>query len=67
MAVRGTQRLFVQVDPEGTPVTFSSADESIATVSSDGIITGMGHGDTIVTVSAGNKTAQVSVHVQIDI
>ena len=67
MAVRGTQQLGVEVDPAGTPITYSSANDSVATVSSTGLITGMGDGNTIVTVSAGDKTAQVSVHVQIDI
>jgi uncharacterized protein YjdB len=67
MAVRGTQRISVTVDPADAVVTFSSADPSIASVDSTGLITGMAHGSTIITVSAGDKSAQIPVDVQIDI
>ena len=67
MAVRGTQRISVTVDPADAVVTFSSADPSIASVDSTGLITGVAHGSTIITVSAGDKNAQIPVDVQIDI
>ena len=67
MAVRGTQRISVTVDPADAVVTFSSADPSIASVDSTGLITGVGHGSTIITVSAGDKSVQIPVDVQIDI
>lgn len=53
----------VTVSPEDTTdeVTFSSADESIATVSADGKITAVAEGETIVTVSCGAFSFDVQV------
>lgn len=67
MASRGTQQLRVTVDPADAQVTFSSGNESVATVSDTGLITGVGDGSTIITVTAGDKTAQVSVSVQVNL
>lgn len=67
MAVRGTQQLSVTVDPAGAEVSYSSADETVATVSDTGLVTGVGNGDTVVTVSAGDKEVHINVSVQIDI
>ena len=67
MAARGTQKLTVTVDPAGTEVTFTSGNDEVATVSSTGVVTGVGDGNTIITVTAGDKSVQVPVAVQVSI
>ena len=64
MAARGTQKLRVTVDPADAVVSFHSGNEEVATVSDTGIVTGVGDGSTIITVTAGDKTVLVSVSVQ---
>lgn len=53
----------VTVSPEDTTdvLTFTSADQSVATVTEDGRITAVGEGETIVTVSCGNFEMYVNV------
>ena len=55
MAVRGTQQLAVTVDPADARVIYHSADVGVATVTPTGTVTGVGNGDTVITVSAGDK------------
>lgn len=53
----------VTLSPEDTTdvLTFTSADQSVATVSEDGKITAVGEGETIVTISCGNFQMYVNV------
>ncbi len=44
-------------------ITWSSGDESIATVSETGVITGVAEGNTVITASCGELTATVDVRV----
>ena len=67
MAVRGTQQLAVTVDPADARVFYHSADVGVATVTPTGTVTGVGNGDTVITVSAGDKKVQIPVSVQIDL
>lgn len=55
--------LNVRVYPEDTTdiLTFTSADENIATVNGDGKITAQGEGETIITISCGKKSMQCKV------
>ena len=59
-----TAKLVVNTIPEGQAVTFTSADTSKATVSSTGVITGVGSGTTTVTVAS--NVAQAFCAVTID-
>ena len=51
------------LEPANTPdaVTFQAADELVAVVDENGIITAVGNGTTIVTISCGNVSAQCTV------
>lgn len=52
--------------PEATKVSWTSSDESIAKVSSEGIVTGQGFGDAIITCTAKDDDmifSEVTVHV----
>lgn len=55
--------LSVTADPADTtdPITFASADERIATVSKSGLITAVAGGETTITVTCGNITAECKV------
>lgn len=46
---------------EGTAVTYTSADETIATVAEDGTVTAVGPGNVYITVTAGDLTQQCLV------
>jgi hypothetical protein len=48
----------------GTPVTWSSSDASVATVSASGLVTSAGNGDAVVSVSAGEASRDVPVDVE---
>lgn len=68
VAVGGTQQLTVTLlDLHGAmltiPVTWASSNTAAATVSANGLVTGVGAGNTTVTASAGGRTgaAQVTV------
>jgi len=56
-------RLNVSVLPAGCsePVSYASADETVATVSADGEVTAVGEGRTAITVTCGAQTASVDV------
>lgn len=53
----------VTASPENTTdtIVFSSADENVATVSSDGKITAVAEGETVVTISCGDFSFEVQV------
>ena len=53
--------LIVENVPAGTTVTWSSADESIATVDAEGHVTAVGKGTTTVTATVGEQSAQCVV------
>lgn len=55
--------LRVTTEPANTTdsVRFSIADESVATVDENGLVTPVGYGQTVLTVTCGDKTAQCTV------
>jgi len=66
LAKDGKWLLNVQVYPEDTTdtLTFTSADESIATVSEDGTVTAVGEGKTTIIVVCGSR--QINCNVTVD-
>lgn len=62
------QRLSVTVSPSSAtasnPVSWSSSDPSVATVSSDGTVTAVGEGKAVITAQAGSKQATCEVTVE---
>jgi len=69
LRVGHTEKLSVSTKPEGNEyaLSFESSDTSVATVSLDGVVTGVNPGKTEVTVSSGGLTATVEVTVRKDI
>ncbi|MBQ9459981.1 MAG: Ig-like domain-containing protein [Oscillospiraceae bacterium] len=51
VAAGNTVTLTANVQPNGTPVTWSSSDESVATVSQSGVVTGVAPGRAIITAT----------------
>ena len=51
------------VDASFGNVAFTTADPKIATVSADGVVTGVGEGTTVITAAAGGKSVTCTVHV----
>jgi hypothetical protein len=51
-------------DAVGTTYTYASSDAAIAEVGADGKVTGKGKGTATITVTAGDKTASVTVNVK---
>lgn len=51
------------VTPSDTPVTYSSSNTNVATVSKNGIVTGVGAGNAEITVKAGNITKTCTINV----
>ena len=63
-----TVQLTATVAPEGAgEAVWSSSDEAVATVSSEGLVTAVGQGNAIITATAGEKTATCEVTVEISI
>lgn len=58
-----TYQLNVEIIKKGTIIFYSSADENVATVDDDGLVTGIAKGETTVTVRGGNNTFYISVEV----
>ena len=61
-----TAQLTAAVVPEGTTdkLVWSSADESVATVDANGLVTAVGPGRTVITAAAGSVSAECSVTVR---
>ncbi len=59
--------LYVTAEPQNTTdvITFSSSDESVATVNEDGRVMAVGNGEAIITVTCGDITAQCNVKCEI--
>ena len=64
LAARSTSQIDVTVTPAGTPITYTSSDTSVATVSDTGLITGVAQGSAIITVEAGGVQDTVNVTVR---
>ena len=66
MAVGGTQELSVAPDPWNAKlgeITFTSTDESVATVSAEGVVTGISGGECEIIAACGELTASVPVRI----
>lgn len=63
--VNGTVKLDVSVEPSDAEysITWSSSDESVASVSADGTVTGTATGNAIITADAGGKTGECRIAV----
>ena len=70
MAPQENRTLKIYIDgvqsmtPAADGITFSSSDESVATVDTDGVIHAVASGTAVITVTLGNKTATVNVAIQ---
>ena len=58
-----TVQLNATVDPNTIPVTWSSSNPSVASVSGDGLVTAHKDGTAVITATAGNKEAKCTVTV----
>ena len=69
LRVGHTKKLSVSTKPEGSEyaLSFESSDTSVATVSLDGVVTGVNPGKTEITVSSGGLSSTVEVTVRKDI
>ncbi len=70
LALDGTERLTAAVTPDNAAdktLTWSSSDEAVATVSSEGVITAVRAGHTTITAAAGGKTGTCALTVNPDI
>ena len=65
LEIGATRQLNATVEPPEAPqeVSYSSSDELIATVSEDGLVTAIGEGQAIITVTAGDKSDTATVNV----
>lgn len=65
LLVNGTVDLEVTVDPSDAEysISWSSSNESVATVSADGTVTGIATGNAIITADAGGKTGECRIAV----
>lgn len=65
LEVGATRQLNATVEPTEAPqdVSYSSSDESIATVSEGGLVTAIGAGQATITVRAGEKSDTATVNV----
>lgn len=61
--LNSTQQLSATTTPTGGAVTWSSSNDSVATVSSTGLVTSVGYGNATITASCGGLTATCSVAV----
>ncbi len=58
-----TVKLTATVDPDTIPVTWSSSDQSVASVSDDGLVTAHKDGTAVITATAGDKTVTCTISV----
>lgn len=63
VTVGGKTTITAKVAPAGTPVTWSSSDDTKATVDEDGVVTGVAAGTATITATAGSTTATCEVTV----
>lgn len=68
LSINKSEKLVVNVTPSTATdksVIFNSSHEEVATVNSDGLVTGLSVGETLVKVTTidGNKTAEINVNV----
>lgn len=64
IVVGATTKLYYEVQPDNASdktVTWTSSESSVATVNSDGVVTGVGVGTAIVTASAGSFSATCDI------
>lgn len=59
--IGGTSQLTATTVPEGANVTWTSSNESVATVDGTGLVTSTGYGSATITATAGSKSATCSV------
>ena len=59
----GTNQLIATTVPSGNPVSWSSSNPNVATVSNTGLVTGVGNGSCVITASSGDVSATCSVSV----
>lgn len=52
--------------PAGKTASWSSEDDSIASVDENGVVTATGTGETVITVEVGGKTAQINVRCEFE-
>ncbi len=52
--------------PAGKTASWSSEDESIASVDENGVVTATGKGETVITVEVGDKTTQITVRCEFE-
>lgn len=70
LALDGTERLTASVTPDNAAdktLTWTSSDEAVATVSSEGVVTAVRAGHATVTAAAGGRTGTCAVTVNPDI
>lgn len=65
LEVGATRQLNATVEPAEAPqeIEWKSDDESVATVSEDGLVTAIGEGQVTITVTAGDKSDTATVNV----
>ena len=61
--IGGTMTLTAYTDPASKPVTWSSSDTSVATVS-DGVVTAVAEGTAVITAMSGDKSVTCAITVQ---
>lgn len=70
MAPQENRTLKVYIDgvqsmtPAADNITFSSSNDNVATVDTDGVIHAVAAGEAVITVTLGTKTATVNVAIQ---
>ncbi len=63
LMVGGERKLTAVTDPPGRPVHYTSGDSSVAAVDSEGRVTGVSAGSTVITAEAEGQTAECTVKV----
>ena len=68
IVIGGSTQLSVSTNPGGVPeeyVTFSSSDDTIATVDENGLVTGVDEGTVVITATVLGETAEHTINVEI--
>lgn len=61
--IGGTTQLTATTVPANSPVTWSSSNTSVATVSNSGLVTSVGYGSAVITVASENDSATCNISV----